>query len=79
VYFSKNSFEYLHQLLCLIIFFHACDNDRVCQNLGRYILVLELDMEVFLKVFEQSTIMDMSNFEFNHIHKFDNDFFVKKR
>ncbi len=63
---------------CVYLYFHVGKSVRACQSLGRHILVLEPNMEVFTKVLEPLIVVDMLNPKSNYIHNFDNDYLVKK-
>jgi hypothetical protein len=75
---QKILFQSLHQLLCLTIFHHVGNNVKSYQSLGRHILALELDMEVFLEVLEPLVEVATPDPKSKHIHSSNIDFLVKK-
>jgi hypothetical protein len=68
----------LHQKTFLTIFHLISNIVKACQSLGRHILVLELDMEVFMEVLEPFIEVAMPEPNNKHLHNFDIDSFVKK-
>ncbi len=77
-FFKKFISQSLHYKFCLTIFHFASNIVRACQSLGRHILVLELDMEVFMEVLEPFVEVAMPKVDAEHVHNFNIDSLVKK-
>jgi len=77
--FQKIHSQSLHQKICLTIFHLASNIIKSCQSLGRHIMGLELDMEVFTKVLEPFIEVAMPKPNTKHVHNFNIDSPFKKR